>query len=134
MICTPLTADSAAYTADTILLTADATEICVSGDSVDRDAKWLKKAAQEQRYIHYRERQVPEPVVEAIETVVERYEAQPPMPEQAAALLSVELEDRGLTAAKAYTDILLEALTRLHQKQIEDDEDEVNAALVMLLH
>jgi hypothetical protein len=110
-----------------------------TGDSVvapdiDRGAKWIRKAAKEQRYIYYRAREVPARAAEAIERVVEHFEDAPtPSLTDAVALLALELEERGVDPVQAYTDLLREELARLRQAQTIDDDDEINAAIVALL-
>jgi hypothetical protein len=101
---------------------------------IDRGARRIKKAAKEQRYIYRRERiqqKVSQPVAEAIERVLEHFEEiVTPTLGQAAALLALELEERGVAAAQGYTDLLREELSRLQQ---EDDDDEIHAVLVELM-
>jgi hypothetical protein len=102
--------------------------------TVERGAKWIKKAAKEQRYIYYRSREVPSRAAEAIERVVEHFEAAPtPSLTDAVALLALELEERGVDQAQAYTDLLREELARLRQAQTIEDDDETHAAIVALL-
>jgi len=101
---------------------------------IERGAKWIRKAAKEQRYIYYRAREVPARAAEAIERVVEHFEDAPtPSLTDAVALLALELEERGVDPVQAYTDLLREELARLRQAQIIDDDDEINAAIVALL-
>lgn len=108
-------------------------EVQSTQSGVDGGVK-LRKAAKKQRYIYRRERteeQVSEPVAEAIERVVEHFEeTETTSLAQAAALLALELDERGVSAAQRYTDILLEEIARL---RAIDDDDEINAVLIELL-
>jgi hypothetical protein len=116
--------------ADAVSGTIDVEAAAVGHDS----GAALRKAAREQRYIYYRAREVPARASEAIERVVEYFEDAPtPSLADAVALLALELDERGVDPAQAYTDLLRDELARMRQAQTIDDDDEINAAIVALL-
>jgi hypothetical protein len=103
--------------------------------ALESGARWIKRAAERQQYIYYRrariQRMAPLAATEEIERVIDQFdEPTAPSLTEAVALLA----RRGLPANLEYAELVRDELTRLHDQRLADDEDEVAAAIVMLLH
>lgn len=109
--------------------------------TVERDGRWIRRAAERQQYVYYRRARIaekaPPAAAAAIEQVLEQAEDQPSAAlhaDQAQEALARELTRRGIERAQVYVDALQDELALLAERRATDDDDAVQAALVALLH